>query len=120
MSKYKYDFSTGDLPSNQKEWNDYFEEYDKYQNDEFAKVANLPDGLHVGKMFSISVADGEAWYQITKILKTKVQLKWRKDLCPDQYADHHFFHGGSFDKNDVERYIHIQDGSKEYSNNNLL
>lgn len=106
--KYKYDFTQDDMPPGA-DWKDYFNEFDRYFDDEYAKSKALPDGLHVGKLFHIGVADGYAYYEVSKIFKTKVRLIWRRDLCPDRYADHHFQGGGSFDRGEVERYVLMQD-----------
>ena len=102
----KYDFNSDEMPD---DWNDYFKEFNKYFDQEMGKSKALPKGLQIGKIFSISVADGYAYYEISKIFKTRVHLKWRRDLCPDHYSDHHFGHGGSFDRQDVERYVIMGD-----------
>ena len=60
--------------------------------------------------FRIGVADGYAYYEVEKVFKTRVRLKWRKDLCLDGYSDHHFCGGGSFSRADVERYISYEEG----------
>ena len=101
MGKYKYDFYAEDFPKGV-DWDDYFAEFDKFFQDEMDKSKALPKGLQVGKIFSIGVADGSAYYEITKIFKARVHLKWRRELCPDHYMDHHFCQGGSFEKWDVE------------------
>jgi hypothetical protein len=48
----------------------------------------LPDGLHVGALFGIGVADGTAWYVVTKVNKKTCDVEWR-GFCPDHYYDRH-------------------------------
>lgn len=109
--QYKYDFKA-DMPTGV-DWNDYFKEFNRYFADEMAKSTALPDGLHVGKIFSIGVADGHAYYEIVKILKTSVRIICRDDLCPDKWQDHHFGGGGTFSKRDVARYVGFEDGMRK-------
>ena len=106
--KYKYDFTKDEYPSDV-DWKDYNKEFDRYFADEMAKSKALSEGIRIGKIFDIVVADGYAYYEISKVFKTKVHLKWRRDLCPDRYMDHHFRDGGSFDRQDVEGYIERQE-----------
>ena len=75
---------------------DYFEEFDKRFKEEMAKSDALPKGLVPGKIFSISVADGYAYYEVVKVNKRTVRIKWRKDLCPDEYCYYGWGAGGSF------------------------
>jgi hypothetical protein len=79
----------------EKQWKEWFDKQMEVSN-------SLPDGLHVGKIFSLGVADGNAYYEVVKVFKTKVRIKWRKLLCPDHYSDRVLGHGGSFDKHIIE------------------
>ena len=85
------------------------DEHHQYIEDEFKKAfelsARLPKGVHKGKLFSIGVADGRAWYAITKVNKKTCRVEWR-GFCPDRYTDHHFGWGcRNFPIEDVERYV---------------
>lgn len=101
-----YDFSKDNMTD---DWKEQFKAFDFYFAHEMGKSKALPKGLQVGKIFSIGVADGFAYYEVSKIFKTRVHLIWRKDLCPDNYSDHHFRDGGSFDRWEVEEYINRTD-----------
>ena len=67
--------------------------------------AALPDGVHVGSLFSIGVADGAAWYVVTKVSKKTCEVEWRGFGGGDRYTDHHFRWGGKFPVADVARYV---------------
>ena len=87
---------------------DYPNEYDKHILVQFEKAQKLSDslseGVHVGNLFSIGVADGLAYYVVTKINKKTCAVEWR-GFCPDRYTDHHFGWGGSFPISDIARYV---------------
>jgi len=68
-------------------------------------AATAPDDgkLRVGDLFQIGVADGYAWYVVTKVNKKTCRVEWRH-FGGDGYQDHHFGLGGSFPIQDVSRY----------------
>ena len=110
MAKEKevvYDFENVDFKD--LDWDHFNKAYDKHFEGELAKSAALEEGLQIGKLFSIGVADGTCYYEVVKMFKTKVHIKLRGDLCLDGYCDHHFCGGGSFDRAEVERYIAMRD-----------
>jgi hypothetical protein len=72
-----------------------FEEYNKIFKEAMDKSRALGKGIQVGKIFGISVADGKAWYEIVKIGKKTVKVKWRKDLTLDGYKDWNLGEGGT-------------------------
>lgn len=83
-------------------------EYEKYVEDA-AMVAQqvsdaLPDGVHAGSLFAIGVADGGAYYVVTKVKGKKCEVEWRGFGGGDRYTDHHFGWGGTFATSDVARY----------------
>lgn len=84
------------------------DEYYQYIQDEYRKAREisdaLPDGLHVGAMFSVGVADGEAFYVVTRVTKTTASVQWR-GFNPDRYTDHYFGWGKTLPREDVERYV---------------
>lgn len=73
----------------------------------------LPDDgkVHKGHLFSIGVADGSAWYIVTKANKVTCDVEWRGFGC-DRYYDHHFGGGGRFQNADVLRYVRMHSGMK--------
>ena len=74
---------------------DWYTQWEAHFNEEMAKQKELPEGLTVGKFFRIQVADGYAFYEVTKINKRTVRVKWRKDLSCDGYRDVVLGAGGS-------------------------
>jgi hypothetical protein len=73
---------------------------------------NLGKGLKVGKSFEVPGADGVAWYELTRVGVTSVQLEWRdygRDLCMDEM----FGAGGEFPRSLVERLTHRHDVLQE-------
>lgn len=64
-------------------------------------------GSLVGRYFAIGHADGYAYYQVIKELKTRVHVQHIMGIG-DDYADHYFGYGGSFPKNEVLRYVDRQ------------
>lgn len=95
----KFDFKTGT-------WSD---EYSQHVDAEFKKAQKLSDGLppgvHKGTLFSIGVADGYAWYVVTKVNKKTCDVEWR-GFCPDHYRDHYFGLGRKrVPLKDVEPYV---------------
>jgi len=114
MAKEKtYDFTDPNHPNPlMNGWREYIRPFNEYFKQQMAVSDNLPDGLHVGKIFSTNVADGAAYYQIEKLYKNLVQLVWRWELSLDKYADRHFGKGGIFSKSDVEKYVSQEDTLK--------
>ena len=70
----------------------------------------LPDGLQVGKIIQKGVGDGYAYYEITKIFKKTVHLKWREDLSCDGYIDAVLVNGGPTPIQMVEGLVSMADG----------
>jgi len=96
-----YNMKTGD-------W-DNQGELETYVDNEFNKARKLSDsikrGIKPGSMIGIGVADGSAWYVVTKVKGTKCDVEWR-GFNPDRYFDHYF---GAGRKNvplaDIKRYV---------------
>ena len=67
---------------------DEYEQYmAKMEAEVEARVAALPPGLCVGKLFHMGVADGSATYEIVKINRTTVKVEWRGYCNGDRYVD---------------------------------
>lgn len=87
------------------DWKQRMEEERKHFDAEWAKSKALPEGLQVGKLFRTQVADGYAYYEVVKINKRTVRIKWREDLCADKWQDQILGAGGSFATNVIEPLI---------------
>jgi hypothetical protein len=81
-------------------------DYAKYVDAEFKKAMKKHNSSKtlVGKMFSMGVGDGCAYYVITKASKTKVNVEWR-GFSADRYHDQFLSGGGSFAINQVQHLI---------------
>lgn len=83
------------------------DEYQSYVQSEFKKAqaisAALP-GFGVGSLFSIGVADGYAYYVVTKVNRKTCRVEWR-GFCPDRYVDHWLGHGGTFPLEKIATYV---------------
>ena len=79
-----------------------FEEYNKAMQKAIDKNEEIGYGFLVGKVFRFNVADGYAWYELTKLTARTVTLKWRNDLCPDEYRYELLGMGGSFPRKMIE------------------
>jgi hypothetical protein len=91
------------------------DEYEEYVRAEFKKAetrANLVKGVKPGAMFSIGVADGSAWYVITKVTKARATVEWR-GFQGDRYYDHFFGGGRTLPLCDVEPYVRRHEAVRE-------
>lgn len=83
---------------------DFGGEYDQYVEAEHKKAMATSDavqGFGVGKLFSLGVGDGSAWYVITKVGKKNVTVEWR-GFCMDRWTDQLLGWGGSFPRRSIE------------------
>ncbi len=66
----------------------------------------LPDDgtVRVGALYRIQVADGYAFYVVTKTFKKSCRVEWR-GFAADHYQDHHFGLGGTFSVEEVLRHV---------------
>lgn len=81
------------------------------------QARRLPKGkVVVGKIFAIGVADGQAWYLITRVGKNgkTCALEWRGWGGLDGYTDHHFgYRAGNVPVAQVAKYVRVHDGLDE-------
>jgi len=65
-----------------------YDEYTTFVEEEFEKAQkrSWASKTLVGKMFSVGVGDGNAYYVVTKATKTKVTIEWR-GFCLDRWVD---------------------------------
>ena len=87
------------------DWKEQCQAFDFYFSAEMKKSEESGEGLVKGKIFRLGVADGYAYYEVTKVYKTKVHIKCRLDLCPDKWTAYPFGEGGSFPRYMVEDLI---------------
>jgi hypothetical protein len=93
------------------------DEYDAYVQKEFEKAeakSAKATGL-TGKLFSVGVADGCAYYVIVKENKKTVKVEWRGYLNGDRYTDTMMQWGGTVSKDRVEDIIRWQEGLRALS-----
>jgi hypothetical protein len=91
------------------------DELSKFVHADFQKslkhATTLPRNKVVaGKIFSIGVADGQAWYLIVKVNKKTCNVEWRGWGGGDRYTDHYFgWERKGVPLADVERYVRAND-----------
>lgn len=90
-----------------------WKEEEKHFEVEIAKSNALPEGVVVGKLVNTPVADGYAWYEVVKVGKKTVKLKWRPDLCPDKWRDAVLGEGGSFPLQSIARIVNFREGMRK-------
>jgi len=84
-------------------------EYDKYVEGQYEEALRVSDGLKgrvsVGSLFGIGVADGGAFYVVTRVGKKTCDVEWR-GYGGDRYTDHYFGWGRrGVPIADVRRYV---------------
>ena len=76
--------------------------------------AEVGRGVVKGKIFGIGVADGDAYYEITKVNKKTVRIQWRKDLSDEgTYQDVVLGEGGNATMAIIKPLIDYQDCYEE-------
>jgi hypothetical protein len=91
---------------------DQTEESDRKVRRAAARNRSIGYGLAVGKSFEVPGPDGVAWYEVTRVGATSVEIEWRdyaRDLCMDEM----FGAGGEFPRSLIERLTHRQDVLQE-------
>jgi hypothetical protein len=95
---------------------DAFDEVHKFLESECQKEIDLSDslgdGVKVGKLFHTQVADGVAWYVVTKVGKTTATVEWR-GFCPSRETDQVLGYGGRFGKKVIGGIIERCDGIRK-------
>jgi len=74
-----------------------------------ASKAAPKHGVRPGALFSIPVADGKAFYVVTKVNKTTCSVEWR-GYGGDDYTDHWLGLGGKFPLNRIRERVEWQQG----------
>lgn len=87
---------------------DMLDEYQAYVKQCFKDAANLSDQLGdkvtVGKLFALGVADGCAWYIVTKVNRKTCVVEWR-GFELDRYTDRWLGYGKKINITDVQPYV---------------
>jgi hypothetical protein len=83
-------------------------EYDQYVESELQRASAESDaageGLQVRSLFNVGVADGRAWYVVTRVTKRTATVEWR-GFCLDRYTDSVLGWGGTFPRHTIERLV---------------
>lgn len=87
------------------DWGEQCQAFDFYFAAEMKKSKELGEGLVIGKIFALPIADGYSYYEVTKIYKIKVHIRCRLDICPDKWMDRILGEGGSFSRHMIEPII---------------
>lgn len=91
------------------------DEYTQYVEEQYriakGRSDSLPEGLHPGKLFRVPRGDGYAWYVVTKVNKKTVDIEWR-GYSLDRWVDDRFGYGGREKREDVELFVHREDGAR--------
>jgi hypothetical protein len=91
------------------------DEYHQYLEDEYHKAKDfaesLPEGLHVGKLLSVPVGDGCAFYVVIKVNKKTVDIEWR-GFSADRWIDFRFGSGGREPRDVIEAMVRREDGMR--------
>jgi hypothetical protein len=74
----------------------------------------LGKGLKVGKSFRVEGSDGPAWYQVTRVAPTSVEVEWR-DYGRDRCMDEMLAGGGEFARELIGGLVHRHDVLQELS-----
>jgi hypothetical protein len=85
-----------------------FEEAEQFVEKAYKKAYKAaPKTFGVGSLFSLPVGDGKAFYMVTAINRShgECTVEWRGYGGGDRWTDHHFQWGGTFDLQDVKRYV---------------
>ena len=94
-----------------KDWDD--NDYERFIAKEFEEAQKASDkagkGLHVNKLFSVGVADGMAFYIVTRVNKKTVAVEWRGFWGGDRYVDQILGYKGTFPKSAIERNVSWMD-----------
>jgi len=91
---------------------EYGGEFDQYIDAELAKAnahSAAQKGINSGSLFTVGVADGVAYYIVTKVKKRKVKIEWR-GFAGNSYKSKIFGAGGTFDINVIEPLVRLHSG----------
>jgi hypothetical protein len=85
----------------QQDWETMMRRRNERWADEVERSQQLPEGLAVGKVFELGVADGKVLYKVTAVRKTQCHVQIVEG-GPDHYRDAVLGDGGWFAKRVIE------------------
>lgn len=86
----------------------FVDEYNQHIDSEFKKASkNAPATFGVGSLFNTPVADGRAYYVVTKVNKKTCEVEWR-NFGGDNYVDQILGYGGKFDTDRIQPLVNFQ------------
>lgn len=77
------------------------------------KKSDSVEGFGKGKLFSVPVADGCAYYVVTRVTKKTATVEWR-GFHPDRWSDHVLRGGGTFPREAIERLVGREDSLRAF------
>lgn len=102
-----------ELGTDEKGYACFVDEYSQHIDKEFKRAeSSAPDEFGVGSLFSTYVADGQAWYVVTKVAGSSCDVEWR-NFSIDQYVDQILGYGGRFDRGIIEPLVSRRAGLKK-------
>jgi hypothetical protein len=87
--------------------NEYQDYVEKQQEKAEKKAKSVKSGLK-GKIFSVPVGDGSAYYIVKSETSNTVKVEWR-GFCLDRWQDNYFQEGGEFNKDRIADMIYQQE-----------
>jgi hypothetical protein len=94
---------------------DFGGEYDKYVEGQLKAAQKLSDsvkGFEPGKLFALGVADGSAWYVVTKVKGKNATVEWR-GFCMDRWTDRWLGWGGTFPCSQIKPLVKAEEGMRK-------
>jgi len=106
-----YDMNTGYITKGGDKY-DLFVNAAYMQADADDKAAGK--GVAVGRMFTLGVADGQAYYVVVKVGPKTCKVEWR-GFCLDRYVDQVLGYGKSLPTKDVAQFVGRRDSWDAYT-----
>jgi hypothetical protein len=97
-----------DVPTGRFDKDDEYWQFIKNFHDDVQAISDGIKGCAAGKLVKFQVADGYAYYIITKVNKTTVKLEWR-GFSMDGYVEPVLGHEGTMDRKRLEKLIGFED-----------
>jgi len=108
-------FDMGKYNHKTREWENQ-DELHQYVQGQFKEAKALSEALgdefKPGKLFNTPVADGYAYYVVTKVNKKTCDIEWR-GFCLDRWQDPVLGMGGRFPRENIEQQVRRMDGLKK-------
>ena len=73
----------------------WLEDYNKKLDEMLSASDALGEGVVKGKIFSVPVADGCAYYKVVRVNKKSAKVEWVEELALDGYTDFMIGMGGT-------------------------